>query len=328
MHNAMTPLGTQDEFPHDVPSDVELWCENFCFDGFDATSGFGFWVHLSRGQLHPTLSREVITVFFPDGTFGYWKGYGPSRDVRGAAGPTLSIIIDKAFEDLRITCLSPLQLVTGDELKIGGIGDRCEQLFEMDIKFRAAAPVWDMRRAVEGQIWATGHYEQAGLLHGSARTGGIEYTMTGTGWRDHSLGPRDNTLMKQHVWAHAVFPSGRGFGLFQHARRDTGIDLAGACIFDATSIADAKVHELTPLGSNDTEAGFSSYRLVLESDRGLETIEAEILTAYVATSAPPSQQIFGLYREGGHVRWESRTHFRWNGESAIGLTERTMPLRS
>lgn len=328
MNDALTPLDTEDEFPHEVPADSDLWCENFCFDGFDTATGFGYWIHLSQAQLHPTLWREVITVFFPDGTFGYWKGYGPTRpDLRGAAGPTVSVIVDKAFEQLRVTCLSPLQLVSGDELRHGGVGDRCEQLFELDVEFRAAAPVWDMRRAVEGQIWATGHYEQAGLLQGLARTGGVEFPITGTGWRDHSLGPRDNTMMKQHVWAHAVFPSGKGFGLFQHARRDTGIDLAGASVFTPTSISDAKVHELTALASNDPDAGFSSYRVVLETDRGLETIEADIMTAYLATSAPPAQQVFGLYPGGGHIRWESKTKFRWDGETAIGLTERTMPLR-
>jgi len=307
---------------------VPKWLENFCFDGFDASSGFGYWIHLSQAQLHPTLWREVLTVFFPDGSFGYWKGYGRSQpDVEGPSGPTVGVEVIVPFERLRIRCCSPLQRATLDELKAGPFGDRSEQLFEMDVEFSAAGPVWDMRSAMGEQIWATGHYEQGGRLSGSAGIGDEVLAIDGTGWRDHSLGPRDNTMMRQHVWSHAVFPSGRGFGLFQHSRRDAGTDLAGACTFTPSTIADARLVELTHLESNDPDAGFAPYRILLETENGTETIDATIQTSHVCTTAPPAMNSFGVWREGGHIRWESRTEFRWDDETAIGITERTMPFR-
>jgi hypothetical protein len=315
------------EMPHTAPLEDPSWCENYCFDIHDRASSISMWLHVSRSQLHPRLWREVINVFLPDGRIGVWKGYGSGVDLsNGPSGPTLSCRFTEPFASLQLTCVGVVQLVTDEELRRAPLTDRVEHAFQFDLTWESATPVWDMRTHMADQIWASGHYEQGGRVRGSLSVDGEAWEIDGTGWRDHSIGRRNNALMQDHDWAHAVFRSGKSFAIFRHTRVGMGEDLRGAFASQGDQVREARLVSITPLESARVGESEDPYEIVLEIDGELQAIKAEVIRSCLSGSAPPAHQVLGRPLERGHVRWESQTLFEWDGETALGITERTKPL--
>lgn len=164
------------ELPHEPPRNEPTWCENYCFDLHDGMLGISLWLHLSRSQLHPTLWREVINVILPDGRIGMWKGYGRGPVVRPRPeGPTLSVDVIEPFERLQLSCIGVVQLTDEEELITGPLGDDIEVPFLLDLEWRSATEVWDLRDHMADQVWATGHYEQGGRVTGTLAVDGQEW---------------------------------------------------------------------------------------------------------------------------------------------------------
>ncbi len=313
------------ELPHEPPAGDPSWCENYCFDLHDPTVGISMWLHLSRSQLDLRLWREVVNVFLPDGRIGMWKGYGTGHEVRERpTGPTLAVDVVEPFEHLRLTAVGVVRLTDEAELRAGPLCDDVEVSFALDVDWCAATPVWDMRNQLDGQIWASGHYEQGAAISGSVKVDGETWALSGTGWRDHSVGPRNNGLMRDHDWAHAVFPSGRAFAIFRHARVGVGEDLGGAFVSVDGRQIEASLVSVLPRVAGVEDAG--PIEIVLSTPSGPTTITAENLNTAWSGSAPPAHQTLGRRTRSGHLRWESQTRYSWDGETALGIFERTMRL--
>ena len=62
---------------------------------------------------------------------------------------------------------------------------------------------------IEDEAWADVHYEHSGRFEGVLRYGAVTVALAGTGYRDHSVGPRDVEPMLAHTWVHGEFGSGR-----------------------------------------------------------------------------------------------------------------------
>lgn len=302
------------ELPHEPPRNEPTWCENYCFDLHDGMLGISLWLHLSRSQLHPTLWREVINVILPDGRIGMWKGYGRGPVVRPRPeGPTLSVDVIEPFERLQLSCIGVVQLTDEEELITGPLGDDIEVPFLLDLEWRSATEVWDLRDHMADQVWATGHYEQGGRVTGTLAVDGQEWAFNGTGWRDHSLGPRNNAGMQDHDWAHAVFPSGNAFAVFRHSQVGVGQDLGGAFVSEAGEGRQVRFLSIDPPAVWPPRKGPQMVEIVLDTGEKQETVTAELLRTAWSGSAPPAHQSFGRRTTTGHLRWESQTKFTWRG---------------
>jgi len=74
------------------------------------------------------------------------------------------------------------------------------------------------------------------------------YTINGTGWRDHSRGPRGGNTGEPwggHVIAGCLFPSGKAFIFSSYWRPDGKITLSGANVYDADGTIHS-AHVVTP----------------------------------------------------------------------------------
>lgn len=105
-------------------------------------------------------------------------------------------------------------------------------------------PAWDARIAAElatgagsmdEQGWANEHYEQ--LVHATGTvtldTGTVAFD--GYGWRDHSRGARDHSMLMTwggHVILGCAYPeTGKAWGLSRYYRNDGLITLEGGYVF-------------------------------------------------------------------------------------------------
>jgi hypothetical protein len=79
----------------------------------------------------------------------------------------------------------------------------------LDLIFDAVVhPVWSMKDT-SGYDWGHFHTEQGGRFKGRISWGDETVELNCTGWRDHSVGPRNFGTLAGNVMAVCVFPSGK-----------------------------------------------------------------------------------------------------------------------
>jgi hypothetical protein len=298
---------------HTPPAHVPLWSENFAWDGFDPDVGAGVLLHLGRSPAGPALWRSWAVAYLPDETLVVAKAVAP-----GAAGI--------GSGPLTLTCREPMRRwdvrfrgagrpTTRAELAAGRLVDGDVVGLDIELAF-SAATLWDV-----GAMHTLGetHYEQHGRWTGTVTVGGRSYPIDTTGYRDHSTGKRDLTGLGGHVWAHAIFPSGRAFSLLQVFTPDGVLATTeGALRHDGELIA-ATVESVPPLA--DVVGNPSSGAITFA---GHSPIEVEVLHGVTLTLGQPNDFFFGADRAPGRkVMTDCPARMAWDGEVATGWLERS-----
>jgi hypothetical protein len=201
---------------------------------------------------------------------------------------------------------------------------------EIEIDITSAVPPWEngallpeAKRVLdeqdEGALMGGPRYEQLSRATGTARIGDDEHHIDGGALRIRRQGVRGLATFRGHAWQSAVFPSGRAFGYIAYPPRDDGLptynegylfegdgELTPAWVVDAPWL-----RRLQPKGQDVS--------VVLETAHGTTRIEAEsalstfmVMRGVGATAAYPVLQ-------------QAITRFTWDGETANGMMERSMP---
>jgi hypothetical protein len=170
---------------------------------------------------------------------------------------------------------------------------------------------------VEGGFMGGFRYEHLFRAEGVFEVDGRSRPFKGTGLRIHRQGVRQMDGFWGHCWQSAVFPSGRAFGYIAYPPRADGSESYNeGYLYQDGRLIPARVTKapwLTRLvGSGD------DVTLEFESELGRTVIEGEsALSTFLVGS--PSMPGLNL-QQGGAL-------YRWNGESAYGMLERSYPPR-
>ncbi len=198
-----------------------------------------------------------------------------------------------------------------------------------------AAPPWSAGeradRATSLAIGAVaGHrHEQLFRCRGSFRLDdepAIDFT--GTGLRIRRYGLRDNGVFPGHCWQSAIFPSGRAFGLIALAPRAGETTGFSECyVFDGRRKHPGKV--VAAPWMTASVPGGDTVDVVLETDEGRDEITG---ISCLSTAFAPNASLFGDWAENGAPRrlgplplQQSGALYRWRGEEAYGMVERSYP---
>jgi hypothetical protein len=301
--------------------DLPLWSENFFFSGWDAAEGLGVWLHLGRMPSDPTLWREMVLLYLPDGTIVGGKHYGRAESARGPGSGTLSFECLEPWNAWAVRFDGVLVRSSFDRLVCGLFTDGLHIPAAVDVQWRPFSPIWDMGAEMRRQSWGHIHYEQLGRLVGVVRVEDREVGFNGVGIRDHTRGPRDWTQLRRHCWLHGVFPGDRGFMVCD-------VEVEGHHLRRATVVADGLLHEAELVGSPCLQAredGQHGYQIDLE---GHPPIRAEILHNNAMGFADHNEVTFGFDPAvSSHTLFEGFTRFSWGDATGYGLTERTLRHR-
>jgi hypothetical protein len=246
--------------------DVPFWCENLLFALYDPTADVAFWLHLGTVPNDWTLWKEQCYAYLPDddGVLSMWSHHRtvPERRPGGANSEFRCV---EPFRRWHVT-FDGYGLHTSNEDMTQGLARvGLSRRFFVDLDIEFVAPVWDMHTAataaggkgsMEGQGWATGHYEQLYRARGTTVLGEKEIQFDGYGWRDHSTGPRGGGTGAPwggHVITGTVYPdSGRVWGLSRYWTPEGVISLEGGYVvtedgtFHHAEVTDApRLRELT-----------------------------------------------------------------------------------
>jgi hypothetical protein len=196
---------------------------------------------------------------------------------------------------------------------------------KFDIEFEMTVTPWvNGGYEPEGATLATEHrLEQLCSAFGEVEIGGTSIPLRGGGLRIRRKGSMqrsDYSDWMGHVWMSTQFPSGRAFGIDNfHPHPDGSLRYHEGFLYADGEILPAKFVE-APWKKKWVASG-EDVSFTLRTKRGDVRIEAE---TYVTTVNPIAEPPAG--RAAFPATQQGIVRFRWDGEEAFGMIERSSRL--
>ena len=194
-----------------------------------------------------------------------------------------------------------------------------------DVEFSMTVDPWpyDAYEA-DGIPLGTEHrYEQLCTAEGEVEISGTTIPLKGGGLRIRRKGTMERSDYSDwmgHVWMSAQFASGRAFGIDNfHPYPDGSVRYHEGWVLDDGEILPAKFVDAP--WKTDWVASGEDVSFVLRTKRGDVPIDAEtyVTTVQPIAEAPAGRAAFPAIQQG-------ITRFRWDGEEAYGMIERSSQI--
>jgi hypothetical protein len=225
--------------------DTPKWSENLLFALYDPEADVAMWLHLGTVPDKWTMWEDRVLVMLPadQGALSL-RAYHHTAPERRPAGAGLEFRQEQPWRRWHLS-FDGFGLHTPQNDMLGGVGrDGPVQPFAADLQVELLTPAWDARTAAAQESgagdmdkhgWANEHYEQLARATGTVTLpSGESIPFSGYGWRDHSRGARDHSMLMEwggHVIIGCPYPSGRGWGLSRYYASDGRITLEGGYVF-------------------------------------------------------------------------------------------------
>jgi hypothetical protein len=203
-------------------------------------------------------------------------------------------------------------------------GDGAPIDVELELDLRMAVPPWEvgtlsaeaahvLATQEEGDLMGGPRFEQLFRATGHLRVGDEEHDLSGGGLRIRREGVRRLAAFRGHAWQSALFPSGRAFGYITYPDRTDGkATLNEGYVFEGDGeLVPARVVQAPWL--DELQASGQDVTVVLETADATHTIEGETVLSTFMVLGP---------LEGFRLH-QAVTRFRWDGEEANGMLERS-----
>ncbi len=317
-----------------------------------------FWVIDDRGQVGlPRIGIEAVAanwdahdvqvnVAFPDGRVFRLRENGQSWPAEGPDGrPTVL-----GAGGLGFRCIEPfdtwtmtydgkaVQTSSRDLIDAKKDGPLVDVSFHVEAKM--AVPPWvqgalsaeagsRLKTSIEGNLMGGPRYEQLFRATGAVKVGDDEHGFVGSGLRIRRQGVRKLAGFWGHSWQSALFPSGRAFGYIAYPPRPDGEPTfnEGYIFARDGSLIPARVVEAPWLTRLQTVG--EDVSLVLETPSGTVHIEGETILSthdiyhddkmFSTQAMKQEMPSFPALQQAG-------VRYRWDGEEAFGMLERSNPL--
>ncbi|MCB2073104.1 MAG: hypothetical protein KDE55_10335 [Novosphingobium sp.] len=276
-----------------------------------------------------------LDIAFPDGRVISGREYGAGGSPYDAEGkPTI-----KRSGPLQYQCVEPFKhwKITFDPHAVRQLSARQlidqaipdappmrEVAFEIDY-FPAVPPLISgtltsaSREAMSGEqgTFISPRYEQLCRAKGWLSLDGERQDFSGQILRIKRQGVRKFEGFWGHCWMSALFPSGRGFGVNTFPPRGDGKPTFNeGFVFDGSgALKPARAVEI-PWMEQLFESG-EPVKLVLETEDGHETIEG---TTFINCRSVTNNTVMP---EKWPIVQQAHALYRWNGEEATGMIERS-----
>ena len=315
-----------DELPHQ-PQDVPLWSESYMSYVYSPGNQVGIWVHLGYKPGKPGLWEETIVIGLPADRYLVARGFSSRPMDDGISICGVSWRCDEPYLQWTKRFRGGAQLVSREEMSAGPLRDGLYMPVDLEYTCHAICSPNDYGEEHMKVSWASRHYEQSHEASGYLSFAGERYEINGSGWRDHSWGPRDLTKFGSHTWLSAQFPqSGRSIMAVLLLAPGRPHPFSHALLCRAATQHQASVSGL-PIARDISETE-TDFEFSFNAEENTSVIRATILqplrVAYVGTN----QIGIGTHRgPDAHHDWVSSfTRFEWDGEIGYGSSERSVDL--
>lgn len=260
----------------------------------------GVFVHAGRWPGDLDLWWAQTIAMLPDGRLLVDRSWGRAIDNRGPATGNLQVACVNPLRRWRLRFDGAGAITDLLTMSAAPAGAGPAQPFAFDVELTAAAPVWDMGRALGapeprmGELsWASFHHTQGFHANGELRTAGTQYGLHGVAHRDHSSGIRDVSRLGGLNFFVLVFPESarvanglvnwrvdgtvdhRVFSVHEHGVSETGFDLR------VTGLESFQIHQPRQMS------------ITMARKTGPYRLRAEWLHGYTMTFLAPNEAIIG-----------------------------------
>jgi hypothetical protein len=311
-----------DELPHPPRPEIPLWSENYAFVSYDGAGGVGIFTHIGRVAHNPGLWRGTTAALLPGGRLLIGKTVGLGGDPRMPTSGALSISCEEPFVRWRLRHDGVALLTDRDAAAGALIGGTDAERLSYDLEFEQMSPVWDLTDWMRTQEWGHAHIEQAGRVRGTVQAGKQSFAFDGTGFRDHTLGPRNFANLNRTCWAHAEFPSGRVFCALRIWSPDDQVVLDQGFVFDGSGELQLLRPDAMP---TITSAAGDPHAFTVSFEGHDAMIAGEVVHALPFMLAEPNDLLLGTdhARTTTKVIVEAPCRYTWDGEVGFGWLERS-----
>ncbi|MET0988432.1 MAG: hypothetical protein ABW034_23785 [Steroidobacteraceae bacterium] len=153
-----------------------------CFFGHDYESNCGLYVHIGRWAQDPTIWREQVYVYLPDGTSLSHRSLGQGDCGAGPSGALLRLKCLVPGQRWECVYAGPTIHTHPSMLLDGPLRETILEKMELRIAFSALRPPL-MYHIPDNSTIGRWHYEQEIALDGSVQFRGREHPIKGHGWR-------------------------------------------------------------------------------------------------------------------------------------------------
>lgn len=235
--------------------DVPNWSENLLFAVYDPNADVAMWLHLGTVPGRWTMWEDRVLVMLPgeEGALSL-RAYHHTAPERRPAAAGLEFRQRLPWRRWHVSFDGFGLHTPVAEMLAGTTRDGPGKPFAAELDIECLTPAWDARTAatlesgagdMDSHDWASEHYEQ--LVHATGTVtmpSGDTVAFDGYGWRDHSRGARDHSLMMDwggHIILGCPYPSGKGWGFSRYYAADGRITLEGGYVFVDGRFEHAKV---------------------------------------------------------------------------------------
>lgn len=315
------------------PLKQPFWSENLLFALYDPNCDIGLWLHLGTVPSDWQLWEDRVLMMLPgEQGVGSMCGYHRTPEPMRPSASCLAFHCVEPYRRWRITFDGFFQPTSNAEMAEGRARVGRQRRLRIDLEAECATAVWDAHQAAlatgnasaGSPVFAKEHYEQLVRASGRITLGETEYAFEGTGWRNHSCGPRgggSGAPWGGHVVQTCLFPSGRGLGLSRYWMPNGKVSLESAYVVDqrgalhhAEIVETARLTRLALAGEKlpivlSCEGG--RVRLTAETRRSLWASMAHDLAVGIDLSGPGL--IYAL--NFGSVTWDGETGWLYSERS-------------
>jgi len=314
-------LEARDEYPHRLTPEP-TFNESVYTNAFDPGLGMGGWMRIGN-RANEGYAEVSVCLYLPDGRLACQFGRAPinGNGQFSAGGLSVNVVeplkvIDMAYDGELMVLDDPEALRRPETLS--NVAKRVPASVRWShvgvSPIHGGEPTSPDQPTMYGRDFSLGHFNQHTRAAGEIRIGEEVWPFNGSGWRDHSWGPRQWQAIRSYRLFLANFDDGRGFMLLKIGAPDGGSRRVGVLMVGG---AYEEIIDLDVLTGEWTPGKTPSRMLI-----GARTARRAVLIEGEALNVVPlrNRRRIGDDLVISNIS-EAFTRFRWDGAEGLGMSE-------
>jgi hypothetical protein len=318
-------LEPSDEHMHPLEA-ASNFNESMYFNVYDPAERVGGFLRLGN-RANEGYAEMTTCIYLPDGRVGFMFGRPEiaDNDAFDAGGMKFEVVepfvsLRTSYEGKVALLDEPLQMANPRKAFTENPWVDCS----VTLDYRGIAPMWGGEPVNDdgtplsedpSEGFARGHYEQHVGTRGAIRVGDEEWSVDGSGLRDHSWGPRFWQAPWWYRWLTMNFGDDAGFVISIVTARDGSQRIGGV------ALEDGEYRHIDRAEISTEWTGDESYHQKLRAvahagDRSYEITGSvlNLIPLRNRRTSPEGEQLVTRISEG-------MTEWSWNGRTGYGLSE-------
>lgn len=261
----------------DADFTTPLWSETRWHCCWSVVADVGLYIHTGRFRKDLDMWWAHVAVYLPDGLLAVDRFWFRNTSRAGVKSHNLDLTVTESGWHSTFDGVGELASTAALSARPHGSAAPSARV-RWEVTASAAAPVWDVYSSTDQtQDFApASHVQQAATTSGKLWVDGVEFSLGGVGFHDHSSGARDFSAWRGHRFLIAVLPRWvvHAFTIFRddgRAAEPIGVVMADDVTTPITQFEAPRLSDATGLPLEN--------KLVVTGPDGPITLQANVIHA-------------------------------------------------